>query len=177
MAMLTAARAYFEAFKKPASFIAGESYIPVTTKVLDGDDLAHLIDASLDLWLTAGRFAQAFETRLSGHFNRRTKALLVNSGSSANLVATSALSTPMLETVGLKPIERGAEIITCAAGFPTTVNPIVQNGWVPVFVDTDLQTLNPTFDTIVAARTNKTRAVILAHTLGNPFEADNRVDD
>lgn len=153
-------------------YIAGETYIPVTVKSMNAADLVHLVDASLDLWLTAGRYSQKLEETLPSHFGKKTQALLVNSGSSANLVAVSALGAPMLRDLKLKPIEKGAEIITVAAGFPTTVNPIVQNGWVPVFVDVDLDTLNALPEKIMEARTPKTRAVVLAHTLGNPYRAD-----
>jgi CDP-6-deoxy-D-xylo-4-hexulose-3-dehydrase len=156
--------------KKP--FIPGETYIPATVKSMDGDDLSYLIDASLDMWLTAGRFSKEFEAKLPHHFGRKVGSLLVNSGSSANLLAVSSLSSPMLTAMKLKPLQRGDEVITAAAGFPTTVNPILQNGWTPVFVDVDLNTLNVRPEAVMAARTPKTRAVVLAHTLGNPYRAD-----
>lgn len=171
--VLNASREYFrstQASHKP--FIAGESYIPVTTKVLDEEDLTHLIEASLDLWLTSGRFAREFEAALSTLFGRKNPALLVNSGSSANLLAVSSLGAEMLRDSKLKPLEKGDEVITVAAGFPTTVNPIIQNGWIPVFVDIDFKTLDATPEAVMAARTSKTRAVVLAHTLGNPYRAD-----
>src|SRR5262249_51719684 len=153
-----AARRFFEASHAPKTFVAGETYIPPTAKVIDADDLSHLLDASMDLWLTAGRYAAEFESEIPKRMNRGTTALLVNSGSSANLVAVSSLGSPILPGLKLKPIEKGAEVITVAAGFPTTVNPIVQNGWVPVFVDVDLNTLNALPETIMAAKTSKTRA-------------------
>lgn len=170
--LLNACQNYFEATRPQRPFVAGETYIPVTVKVVDGTDLTHLIDASLDMWLTAGRFANTFEAALPGYFGRNTHALLVNSGSSANLVAVSSLGARMLPELKLRPLEPGDEVITVAAGFPTTVNPIIQNGWKPVFVDVDFQTLNATPEKIMAAKTNRTRAVVLAHTLGNPYRAD-----
>lgn len=172
LATLEAAKKYYSEKNKPKTFQAGTTYIPVTAKVVDEDDLAHLVDASMDMWLTAGRYARDFEAVYSSYFGRKTQALLVNSGSSANLVAVSSLGSPELNRFGLKPLVPGDEVITVAAGFPTTVNPIVQNGWVPVFVDTNVSTLNPDIESIKAAKTSKTRAVVLAHTLGNPFRAD-----
>lgn len=136
------------------------SYIPATTKVLNEEDLVNLIDSSLDLWLTAGRYAREFEAMLPRYMGRQIPAVFVNSGSSANLLAITAL--------GLKYDD---EVITTAAAFPTTVNPVVQNGAKPVFVDILPETLNTTLHHVVNATTNKTRAVVLAHTLGNPFEA------
>lgn len=165
-------RDFFELSHKPKPFVPGKTYIPVTTKVMDAEDLASLVDASLDMWLTAGRFATEFEKRLPKVFARNTHALLVNSGSSANLLALSSLGAPMMRDQGMEPLERGAEIITAAAGFPTTVNPIIQNGWIPVFVDVDWRTLNALPEQIMAARTSKTKAVMLAHTLGNPYRSD-----
>lgn len=168
---LNAARAFFDA-REPARFVAGQTYIPATAKVVDSDDLEMLIDASLDMWLTAGRFSKQFEQELPSWFQRSSKALLVNSGSSANLLAVSSLGSALLPQLKLKPLERGDEVITVAAGFPTTVNPIIQNGWKPVFVDIDRATLNALPEKIFAAKTPKTRAVVLAHTLGNPYRSD-----
>jgi CDP-6-deoxy-D-xylo-4-hexulose-3-dehydrase len=165
-------REFFHQTQKPKTFVAGETYIPVTAKSLDENDLIQLVDASLDMWLTAGRFARDFEKELPSLFNRKHGSLLVNSGSSANLVAISSLGAEMLESLKLKPLKRGDEVITLAAGFPTTVNPILQNGWVPVFIDIDAKTLNALPEAVMAARTPKTRAVVLAHTLGNPYRAD-----
>ncbi len=170
--ILSACRSFFSASQNNAAFVPGETYIPTSTKVLDADDLVNLVDASLDMWLTAGRFARDFERLLPRQLGKHGQALLVNSGSSANLLAVSSLGAQMLGGLGIKPITRGDEVITVAAGFPTTVSPIIQNGWVPVFVDVDASTLNTTLDLIKAARTNKTRAVVLAHTLGNPYRAD-----
>lgn len=169
--VLRAARDFF-AQQKPAEFKPGQTYIPATAKVVDQDDLEHLIDASLDMWLTAGRFSKQFEAELPAWFQRTSKALLVNSGSSANLLAVGTLGSALLPQLKLKPLERGDEVITVAAGFPTTVNPIIQNGWKPVFVDVDLDTLNALPEKIAEAKTSKTRAVVLAHTLGNPYRAD-----
>lgn len=172
MAVITAAKKYYETFNSTPEFIPGKTYIPVTAKVVDANDLGYLIDASLDMWLTAGRYARDFETQFSKYFGRTTKSLLVNSGSSANLVAISSLGSPDLEKIGYKPLDVGDEIITVAAGFPTTVNPIIQNGWIPVFIDIDDVTLNALPEKIIAAKTSKTRAVVLAHSLGNPYRAD-----
>ncbi|MDR3607126.1 MAG: lipopolysaccharide biosynthesis protein RfbH [Oligoflexia bacterium] len=170
--IIEASRRFFNEAHAPKPFVAGQSYIPVTTKVMDDEDMAHLIDASLDMWLTAGRFSREFEAKLPEFMNRKTGALLVNSGSSANLVAVSSLGAPMMESLKMKPLRPADEVITAAAGFPTTVNPIIQNGFVPVFVDVDLKTLNAVPEAVMAAKTSKTRAVILAHTLGNPYRSD-----
>ncbi len=170
--VLDQSKAYFEEFHQSPPFVPGETYIPVTAKVVDGDDLFALIDASLDMWLTAGRYAREFEATFPEYFGRKTKALLVNSGSSANLIAISSLGSPQLKNYNMQPLVRGDEVITVAAGFPTTVAPILQNGWVPVFVDVDAQTLNALPEKIMSARSAKTRAVVLAHTLGNPYRAD-----
>ena len=149
-------------------FAPGESAVPVSGKVFDAEDLQYLVDASLDFWLTTGRFARDFEARFvetTGHAH----ALLVNSGSSANLLAVTALCSPTLGDRQLKP---GDEVITCAAGFPTTVNPILQNGLVPVFLDVHVPTYNVDVTHLEAAVGPRTRAIILAHTLGNPFDLD-----
>lgn len=158
--------------EKDVTFVPGQTYIPVTAKKVDSQDLAALIDASLDMWLTAGRYSREFESEFPQFFDRKTKALLVNSGSSANLVAISSLSSPNLNEFAWGPLAPGDEVITVAAGFPTTVNPIIQNGWTPVFVDIDKNTLNALPAKIAEAKTKKTRAVVLAHTLGNPYRAD-----
>src|SRR4051794_36010493 len=115
--VLEAGREYFKATQAPRPFVAGKSYIPVTTKVLDAEDLEVLLDSSLDLWLTAGRYAREFESTLPKLFDRTTSALLVNSGSSANLVAVSSLGAEMCESLKLKPLQPGDEVITAAAGF------------------------------------------------------------
>jgi CDP-6-deoxy-D-xylo-4-hexulose-3-dehydrase len=172
-AVIELAKKYYDnKMSNSAKFVAGETYIPVTAKVVDSDDLGLLIDASLDMWLTAGRYGRQFEAEFPKYFDRHTKALLVNSGSSANLVAVSSLGSHLLRDFGKEPIKPGDEVITVAAGFPTTVNPIVQNGWTPVFVDVDLKTINALPEKIMEAKTSKTKAVVLAHTLGNPYRAD-----
>jgi len=162
--VLRACKAYFENRPQPA-FNPGETYIPAAGKVLDADDLVHLVDASLDMWLTAGRYAVDFEAQLANRFGGGHARLTV-SGSAANLLAFSALTSPKLETRRILP---GSEVLTVAAGFPTTVAPIVQNGCVPVFVDIDLETYNVNVEQLAAAVTSRTRAIMLAHTLGNPF--------
>lgn len=167
------ARKFFREHHKPKAFVPGETYVPASGKVVDEDDLVALMDASMDLWLTTGRFAKEFEAALPKFMNRKTGALLVNSGSSANLVAVSALGAPMMEKVGKARMKPGDEVITVAAGFPTTVNPVVQNGFKPVFIDVDFSTMDATLEQIQAAYVKgKTKAVVLAHTLGNPYRAD-----
>ena len=146
-------------------FIPGESVVPPSGKVIGATELKYMVDASLDGWLTTGRFNDQFEKELA-EFIGVKHLITVNSGSSANLVAFSALTSPKL---GDRAIKKGDEVIGVAAGFPTTVNPIVQFGAVPVFVDVDLRTHNVNADLIEAAITPKTKAIMLAHTLGNPF--------
>lgn len=163
--ILELVRRYSEQKLTRPAFTPGSTTIPPSGKVLDANDLVHLVDASLDGWLTTGRFNDAFENRLAEYLGV-AHALTTNSGSSANLLAVTALTSPQLGERALKP---GDEIITAAAGFPTTVNPLLQNGLVPVFVDSHIPTYNPTLTSIEAAITDRTRAVVLAHTLGNPF--------
>lgn len=153
--------------QKNCSPIPGENYIPVSGKVLDEEDLIALIDSSLDMWLTAGRFATKFEKEFATFMDQKY-SLLVNSGSSANLLAFAALTSPQW---GEKTIKPGDEVITVAAGFPTTVNPIVQLGCIPVFIDVDLPTYEVNTDNLDKALSNKTKAVMIAHTLGNAFDA------
>ncbi|TFF35530.1 lipopolysaccharide biosynthesis protein RfbH [Mucilaginibacter psychrotolerans] len=148
--------------------IPGKNYIPVTGKVLDEEDVLLGVDAALDGWLTAGRFANSFEYDFAKYFGAH-KALLVNSGSSANLVAFYALTSTKLGDRAVKP---GDEVITVAAGFPTTVNPMIQFGAVPVFVDVDIATHNVLASDIEAAVSPKTKAIMIAHSLGNPFNLD-----
>jgi CDP-6-deoxy-D-xylo-4-hexulose-3-dehydrase len=148
--------------------VPGTNYIPVTGKVLDEDDVMLGVDATLDAWLTAGRYANQFEHEFAKYFGV-SKALLVNSGSSANLVAFYALTSPKLGDRQLLP---GDEVITVAAGFPTTVNPMVQYGCIPVFVDVDIATHNIKSEDIEAAVSPKTKAIMIAHSLGNPFDLD-----
>jgi CDP-4-dehydro-6-deoxyglucose reductase, E1 len=149
----------------PRGFRPGESPVPPAGKVLNGDDLASLVDASLDGWLTTGRFNDAFEQRLAKYIGV-TAVRTTNSGSSANLLAVSALTSPLL---GKRALKAGDEVITAASGFPTTVNPILQNGLVPVFIDSALPAYNPTVQAVEAAISPRTRAIALAHTLGNPY--------
>jgi CDP-6-deoxy-D-xylo-4-hexulose-3-dehydrase len=151
-----------------AEFIRGQTPIPVSGKVLDESDFVALVEASLDGWLTAGRFHDQFERALARYVGVRN-ALFVNSGSSANLVALSALTSPKLGKRALRP---GDEVITVAAGFPTTVNPIIQNRLRPVFVDVELGTYDAVIDQVREAISPKTRAIMMAHTLGNPFDLD-----
>jgi CDP-6-deoxy-D-xylo-4-hexulose-3-dehydrase len=146
----------------------GKDYIPVTGKVLDEEDILHGVDAALDGWLTAGRFANEFEYEFAKYFGAH-KSLLVNSGSSANLVAFYTLTSPKL---GERAICPGDEVITVAAGFPTTVNPIVQFGAIPVFIDIDIATHNVKSELIEKAVGPKTKAIMIAHSLGNPFDLD-----
>lgn len=156
-----------EAFPE-REFSAGSSAVPVSGKVFDAEDIQYAVDASLDFWLTTGRFADLFEREFARVMGVRD-ARLVNSGSSANLVALSALTSPSLGDRALKP---GDEVITVAAGFPTTVNPAIQNNLVPVFVDVQLDTYDIDTSHLEAAVSDKTRAVMIAHTLGNPFDLD-----
>ena len=142
--------------------------VPVSGRVYDGDDVATLVDSSLDFWLTTGRFALQFEKNFAEKIGAK-HCLLVNSGSSANLLALSALTSPLLKERQLKP---GDEVITVAAGFPTTVNPIYQNNLIPVFIDVTLPTYTVDIDQLEAAYSPKVRAIMMAHTLGNPFDLD-----
>ena len=158
---------YREAFPSP-EFVPGSSPVPISGRVFDEHELELLVDSSLDFWLTTGRFAEQFERELAKAAGVR-EAVLVNSGSSANLLAVTALTSPKLGDRRLKP---GDEVITLAAGFPTTVNPILQNGLVPVFVDVQIPTFNVDVGSLEAALSERTRAVIFAHTLGNPFDLD-----
>lgn len=146
----------------------GVDYIPVTGKVLDAEDLLYGVDATLDGWLTTGRFGPKFEQKLARWFGCKS-SLVVNSGSSANLVAFFALTSPKLGDRAIKP---GDEVITVAAGFPTTVNPMIQFGCVPVFIDVDIPTYNIKAELIEQAVTSKTKAIMMAHTLGNPFNLE-----
>ena len=162
---LDSARNWFENQGKRI-FIPGKTYLPPSGKVVDANDLVALLDSSMDMWLTTGRYALRFKDLLAARF-AVTSAHLTVSGSAANLLAVTSLTSPSLGKRGLKP---GDEVITLACGFPTTVAPIVQNKLVPVFVDVDLQTANVRVDRLEAAITPRTRAIIIAHTLGNPFD-------
>ncbi len=147
-------------------FDPARSPVPVSGKVYGAPEMVNLVDSALEFWLTTGRFNDEFETKLAAALESRY-VLTVNSGSSANLLAVTALTSPSLGSDALKP---GDEVITCATGFPTTVNPVLQNGLVPVFVDVALPTYNIDVAAMEAAVTPRTRAIVLAHTLGNPFD-------
>lgn len=155
------------AFPAPA-FVPGQSPVPYAARVFDDAELTRAVDAVLDFWLTVGRFAHEFERDFARFFGVR-HAMLVNSGSSANLLAVSALTSPKLGERRLRP---GDEVITAASGFPTTVGPICQNALVPVFVDVTIPTYNIDAGQLESAYSDRTRAVMLAHTLGNPFDLD-----
>ncbi len=147
-------------------FIPGKTPIRYSGRVFDEKEIQAAVEASLDFWLTEGRFAEKFQSELAEKVGVEY-ALLVNSGSSANLLALTALTSPLLGEKQLKP---GDEVITVATGFPTTLNPIIQNGLVPVFVDVDISTYNAKVEEIEFAISKKTRAIFIAHTLGNPFD-------
>jgi CDP-6-deoxy-D-xylo-4-hexulose-3-dehydrase len=151
--------------KKKNPFVPGETLIPPSGKLIGEEEIKYMVEASLDGWLTTGRFNKYFQEKLSEFLNVK-HLITVNSGSSANLVAFSALTSHMHKEKAIKP---GDEVISVAAGFPTTVNPIFQNGVIPVFVDIKLPTYNINEELIEAAITKKTKAIVLAHTLGNPF--------
>lgn len=160
-----AAREYYKAvYGNKREF----DYIPPSGKLLGEDELMNMIDASLDMWLTAGRFNQEFEKKFAQYLCVKY-ALSTNSGSSANLLALSALTSHKL---GDKRLKKGDEVITVAAAFPTTVNPIIQNGLVPVFVDCEIGTYNIDADKIEEAISSKTKAIFIAHTLGNSYDLD-----
>jgi dTDP-4-amino-4,6-dideoxygalactose transaminase len=172
--ILEAARMYLKPIEeKQYEFIAGKTYIPAAKQILDEYDVLGLIETALDGQYASGPKTKRFENAL-GHqyFPMCARPMLVNSGSSANLIAVSSLLSPNLRDMGLRPLQKGDEIITVAAGFPTTVFPLIQNGLVPVFVDVDYKTLNALASSIKSAQTEKTRGVMLAHTLGNPYRAD-----
>jgi len=164
--ILDLVRQYHDAAFAAPDFVSGQSSIPCSGRVFDAEELVHLVDASLDFWLTTGRYADRFECEFARAFGVR-HAVLVNSGSSANLLALTSLSSPKLGDRQLKP---GDEVITVAVGFPTTVNPIIQNNLIPVFVDVEVPTYNIDVCQLESARSDRTRAVMLAHTLGNPFD-------
>jgi CDP-6-deoxy-D-xylo-4-hexulose-3-dehydrase len=149
-------------------FVAGSSPVPVSGRVYGAEEMVSLVDSALDFWLTTGRFNDEFEKRLATRLDVR-HVLTCNSGSSANLLAATALTSHLL---GKRALQPGDEVITCSTGFPTTVNPLIQNGLVPVFVDVDIPTYNIRPDLIEAAVTPKTKAIMVAHALGNPFDLD-----
>jgi CDP-6-deoxy-D-xylo-4-hexulose-3-dehydrase len=159
---------YYNLKHKPKEFIPGKTHVPVSGRVYTDEDMKLLIDSALKFWLTTGKYNNLFESEL-GKFLGVKHVLTVNSGSSANLVAFAALTSELLEDRALKP---GDEVISVAAGFPTTVNPILQYGCIPVFVDVDIPTYNIDITKIEAAITSKTKAIMLAHTLGNPYNLE-----
>jgi len=165
--ILDLTRQYHDEAFAEREFDPGNPSVPVSGRVFDADDIEHLVDSSLDFWLTTGRFAKAFEKRFAKEVFGRRHCLLVNSGSSANLVAFSALTSPQL---GDRQVRPGDEVITVATGFPTTVNPLIQHGCVPVFLDVDVPTYNIDVTHLEEALSPKTKAVMIAHTLGNPFD-------
>src|ERR1700689_496909 len=159
---------YWSESSPRGDFIPGVSPVPVSGKVIDGADVSAVVDSALDGWFTTGRFAETFERNLARFVGVRS-ASLVNSGSSANLVALSALTSSNLGDRQLKP---GDEVITVAAGFPTTLNPIFQNRLVPVFLDVTVPGYEIDVTRLEEARSEKTKAVMIAHTLGNVFDLD-----
>lgn len=164
--ILALSERYAELVHSPKPFVAGQSAIPPSGKVLGGKEMRLLVDSCLDFWLTTGRFNTEFEKQLA----QRTgvmQAITTNSGSSANLLAMTALTSHILGDKALKP---GDEVITCATGFPTTVNPSLQNNLVPVFLDVELGTYNIDVNRLEEALSPRTRAIMVAHTLGNPFD-------
>ena len=166
--ILQKTKEYYELVHKPQQtkeFVAGESRVNYAGRVFDEVEMQYLVDSSLDFWLTYGDYSKKFEKQLAKFLNVRW-AFLVNSGSSANLLAFYALTSPLLKE---KQIKRGDEVITVAAGFPTTIAPIIQYGAVPVFVDMELTYFNIDVTQLEAALSSKTKAVMIAHTLGNPF--------
>ena len=166
--ILNLTREFAEEALASTPFIPGETAVPVSGKVLSPEDFVSLVDSSLDGWLTAGKYTKLFERQLADFVGARS-ALFVNSGSSANLCALSGLTSPKLGERALKP---GDEVLTVAMGFPTTVNPIIQNGLKPVVVDVDLDTLDANAERMREAISPKTKAIMMAHTLGNPFDLD-----
>ena len=153
-------------------FIPGKTDVPISGRTFDHKDIESLIDSSLDFWLTEGRFTDAFEEKFSKFLNIK-HTVPVNSGSSANLLAFSSLTSPKLKD---RAIKKGDEVITIATGFPTTVNPIIQNGCIPVFLDCEMGTYNINVDYLEDALSPKTKAVMIAHTLGNPFDLERVMD-
>lgn len=170
--ILAQVKEYAEISLAQQEFIAGESVVPVSGKVLDPEDMIALVDSSLDGWLTAGRFTTMFQDSLAKYVRTRS-ASFVNSGSSANLCALSALTSPKLgKRKGKRRLVPGDEVVTVASGFPTTLNPILQNGLTPVFVDVEIGTYDAIGDQLREAIGPRTRAIMMAHTLGNPFDLD-----
>lgn len=165
--ILEKVREYYRLRHAPKPFLPGASRVPYAGRVFDAEEVVAAVDAVLDFWLTLGPHGDAFERELAAYVGVR-HSLLVNSGSSANLIAFATLTSPQLS----RPLQPGDEVITVAAGFPTTVAPIIQHGCVPVFVDVDLETANVIPQRVADAVGPKTRAIMIAHTLGNPFDLD-----
>ena len=159
---------YAERVHGEKAFVPNTSAVPSAGKVLGRREMRYLVDSCLDFWLTTGRFNAEFEKKFAA-VTGAIRAITTNSGSSANLLAASALTSPLLEDKALEP---GDEVITCATGFPTTVNPLIQNGLIPVFLDVELGTYNIDVVRLEEAITSRTRAIMVAHTLGNPFNLD-----
>lgn len=166
--ILDKVKEFYKEREKEDKFIIGKTRINYAGRIYDEKEMMNLIDASLDFWLTSGRFAERFEKKFAKFLGLKY-CLLTNSGSSANLLAISALTSPKLGEKRLKP---GDEVITVACGFPTTLNPIIQNNLIPVFVDIDLGTYNIQAEQIEKAISKKTKAIFIAHTLGNPVNLD-----
>ena len=166
--ILDLVKQYCETEHKKPKFIAGQSPVPVSGKVYDYSDMQNLVESGLDFWLTTGRFNREFEKTLA-RFLGTQHVLTCNSGSSANLLALTALTSHLLKDKALKA---GDEVITCATGFPTTINPILINNLVPVFLDVDIPSYNMDITKLEEAITPKTKAIMVAHTLGNPFELE-----
>ena len=166
--ILGSVRDWFSSNQSVTEFVAGKTPIPVSGKLINEDDIVSLVDACLDGWLTAGRFTEEFQRSLARYIGVRD-SLFVNSGSSANLVALSALTSPKL---GNRALKMGDEVLTVAMGFPTTVNPIIQNNLSPVLVDINLDTYDAISERLVEAISPKTKAIMMAHTLGNPFNLE-----
>ncbi|MAT99438.1 MAG: lipopolysaccharide biosynthesis protein RfbH [Anaerolineaceae bacterium] len=166
--ILALVQEYYEAEHSQQPFSPGETEVPVSGRVFDAAEMVNLVDSSLEFWLTTGRYADQFEQEFARWMGMR-HAILCNSGSSANLLALSALTSPRL---GERQVQPGDEVITVAAGFPTTVNPIVQNQLTPVFLDIELGTYNVDVDLLETAVSPRTKAIMIAHTLGNPFNLD-----
>ena len=158
---------YYDIAHKKSPFKDGDP-VPVSGRVYDSNDMKYLVESSLDFWLTSGKYATKFEKDFAKFFGLK-KALLTNSGSSANLLALSALTSPKLKKRQVLP---GDEVITVAAGFPTTVNPIIQNQLVPVFIDVEYPGLEVSIEKLKKAITKKTKVIMIAHALGNPFDAE-----
>ena len=159
---------YYIEKHKAKTFVPGETYIPYAGRIYNEKEMISLVDSAMDFWLTAGRFAKQFENDFSKYLGVK-HCILTNSGSSANLLAISALTSPKL---GKRRLQPGDEVITTACAFPTTVNPIIQNNLIPVFIDVEVGTYNIQTDKIERAISDKTKVIFLAHTLGNPFDID-----